>query len=523
MLFLILILLLIPVISKISFWLYAIQLKEYRRDRFKEYILTPQWRKAIFNKIFLLEVTTFLILLFLYLINNIIYLFSILIILLIIENIIYSLKIFKKNIIIPDFTWRMIILIFLSSTLIVFSGLLLFYISLNSILFLIFILIAFPYLFIFISNILLTPLVNFQKNKLYNKAIKKSNTFNDVIKIWITWSYWKSSIKEILSCFLESEWKILKTPKNINTEMWVSRLILNKLSDKFNYFIAELWAYRIWEISLLWKIVNHKYWFLTAIWNQHIWLFWSQSNIIKAKKEICESIIKNKGVLYVNWDNNFLRLTDFDENLNIVKYWFHKDSDMIVDVVNISDWITNIKINYKWVEYFLWTNLIWDHNILNLSWVLAFCLDQGISLNSINKNILDIKLPKDTCEVIVHKKLRLINDTYNLSVDWLKSWLNVLNSFEWDKILVVDDILELWIDSRTVHFDLWKYIWSEEWLNKVLLCWVNYKEDFTDWLLDWGFIIEDIITNLDLINWEKTILFAWKKAKKYFNEIIKNV
>jgi hypothetical protein len=37
-----LILAVLPILYKIIFWLYTIQLKEYRLDRFREYLSTPQ-------------------------------------------------------------------------------------------------------------------------------------------------------------------------------------------------------------------------------------------------------------------------------------------------------------------------------------------------------------------------------------------------------------------------------------------------------------------------------------------------
>ena len=39
----------LPILNKVLFWFFTIQLKEYRFDRFKEYLFTNQWKKAIFN------------------------------------------------------------------------------------------------------------------------------------------------------------------------------------------------------------------------------------------------------------------------------------------------------------------------------------------------------------------------------------------------------------------------------------------------------------------------------------------
>ena len=43
---LLLIVVFFPIYYKFSFWLYVIQLKEYRLDRFKEYFGTKQWKRA---------------------------------------------------------------------------------------------------------------------------------------------------------------------------------------------------------------------------------------------------------------------------------------------------------------------------------------------------------------------------------------------------------------------------------------------------------------------------------------------
>lgn len=517
----IILLLILPLFYKVWFWLYTIQLKEYRGDRFSEYIDTPQWKTVLYNKLLLLESLIFLISSILFIANNYIFVsYYLLLGLLVLENFYVLFKIVKKQLFFPKITSRMILLI----TVLTFILISYIYISFTTFLFSLFVLLLLliPYLFIFISNLLILPIVLLLKRKKIKKAMYISRRYNNVIKIWITWSYWKSSVKEILSSFLEFDWKTLKSPKNINTEMWISDLIIRKLNQKFKYFIAEMWAYKIWEIKLLWEIVDHKYWFLTWIWNQHIWLFWSQSNIIEAKKEIWDSILKNNWVLYINNDNNYLRLTKFKDWLNIVKYWFHTDSDALVEVIDIINWITEFKFKYKSNSHIFKTNLIWEHNILNLAWVLAFCFDQKFSTNQINKVIKNLKLPDDTCEIITHKWIRLINNTYNLSVDSLKSWIKILNSFDWNKIIVSDDILELWVNSEVVHFDLWKFIWRDPQITKVLLCWVNYREAFIDWLLEWWFNGDDLIDNLDKVDKNTTILFAWRRAKKYFNDFIKN-
>lgn len=516
---LLLLLFITPLLYKALFWLYTLQLKEYRWDRFREYALTPQWRNAFLNFWFLIEIP---ILIFAFTIfyepsfwsvsNNMVFY------LLILENIFVIWKFFRLKILKPKFTLRASIL-FISFIVITLNLLIL---NLDNIFFNIILLLIslFPYILYFITNLLFLPLFNHSRNKIIKKASLKSKEFSSPIKIAITWSFWKSSVKEFLSSILEQDWKILKTPDNINSELWVARVILNKLDNTYKYFVAEIWAYRIGEIKTLWKIVNHKYWFLTAIWTQHLWLFGNIENTKKAKSEIVKKILKNSWTLYANFDNKNIQAIDFDKKLKIVKYWLDIiNLDAKSGTIKVKNWITSFEFKYKWITTKFKTSLVWRHNILNLTWVLAFCVDMWIDIKELKKYVKNIVSPNNILKIVEIDEAVVIDDTYNLSEDWLLAWIEVLNSFEWNKILVMDDILELWKQSKKIHFKLWKKIAKSNSVHKIMYVWVNFKKDFYYWLNDWGFdISNNIINSLDNINKWDIVLLEWKWSKKIFKK-----
>jgi len=372
---------------------------------------------------------------------------------------------------------------------------------------------------IFFYNLISLPLVNYKKNKLIKNAIDKSLRIKNPIKIWVTWSYWKSSVKEVLASILEQDDKTLKTPENINSELWVSSLILSKLKDDYKYFVAEIWAYRIGETELLGKIINHKYWFLTAIWNQHLWLFGSLKNIKKGKSEIEKSILENNGTLYANWDNENIRFTKFDKKLNIVRYWKKDNSDAKYSIIWTSGSKTEFEFEYKSTKTKFKIDLIWEHSVLNLTWIIAFLYDIDFKTSEIKKYLKKIKIPENTLEIIKSKEFTLIDDTYNLSENGLLAWIQVLNSFTWNKVLVLEDILELWKQAKKIHFKLWKKIAEKNLIDEVLFCWVNYKENFIEWLLEWWFSSVNILNNLNKIKKSSIILFEGKRTKKYLEKL----
>ncbi|MFK7780418.1 MAG: UDP-N-acetylmuramoyl-tripeptide--D-alanyl-D-alanine ligase [Candidatus Gracilibacteria bacterium] len=523
--YLLLLLTILPLINRFSFWFFTIQLKEYRRDRFKEYLLTPQGKKALFNiwsvielPLFLLSIIIFVDPPFEYIIYNVLFTFFL------IQNIFVARKILTGKIIKPSLTGRLLLTLgILVFGLTIDLFFIIFYGFENFLYTYVLSLFLFTPLYIFLVILISLPLVNYFKNKKINKAIRKSSRNKKTIKIGITGSYGKSSVKEYLASILEQDGTTLKTPENINTELGVSSIVMNKLNNTYKYFIAEMGAYKIGEINILGKIVDHKYGFLTAIGNQHLGLFGSQSNIKTGKAEIANSILKNKGILYVNWDDNFIREIEFNKKLNIIKYGNYKGSDAIYSILNTREAVTTFTIEYKKNIATFETKLLGKHNIVNLTGVISLCYDLGLDASQIKKYLENIKVPKNTLNVINSENFILIDDTYNLSEDGLYAGLDAMNSFNDNKVLVMDDILELGRDAKNIHYVVGKFIAKRNDISKVLFCGVNYKKDFIKGLVDGGFLKKNIVRTLDKVEKNSIILFEGRGSGKYLDKLKQNV
>lgn len=516
--FILVLLSVIPILSKYFFWLYTIQLKEYRFDRFNEYLNTPQWKKAFYNWLLLIEIPILIFSIW-YFIDKAFWdvLYNVLFALLAIETAFYLLKFLRNKLYFPKITWRIkltIILIFILQILL--------FLLINNLYFFIMLNITLNFLFIFISLFLSFPLVKKIKNKKINLAIYISNKKNKPVKIWITWSYWKSSVKNYLEQILSNDWETLSTPKNINTELWVSDLVINNLKNKYKYFVAEMWAYKIWEIKQLWEIVNHKYGFLTAIWNQHLALFWWINNTIKWKTEIALKVLENDWILYANFDNKYIRKHKFDTKLNLVSYAIDKKADAKSEIINDDLEKTKFKFYYKWKSHTYITNLIWKHNILNLTWILAFCYDLWIDSKVLKSALKNLEWDEISVKIIRQFDNVIIDDSYNLSEWWLFSWLEILNKYKTKKsrILIVDDILELWNQAKEIHFNIAKKIAKQKLVDKVFYVWVNYKKEFVKWLIKWWIWTNNLIHNISQIDKKDNILLEWRRAWFYLKKLL---
>jgi UDP-N-acetylmuramoyl-tripeptide--D-alanyl-D-alanine ligase len=520
----------IILLYKTFFWLYVIQLKEYRIDRFREYAWTIQWKSAFLNVWSVVEgvlLVSCFALIFSPLIERI--LGNMIFVFLLLEFVFIFWKWLRKRILYPKFTSRLLITL-LSLFFIYASVFAILFLVQNVFIFywlLLFSLIAVP-VYIFIAIFLTLPIVNKVKAQKIQKAKDKVQSLDGICRIWITWSFGKSSVKTYLQTVLSSKFSSLSTPENINSELWVSSVILEKLNKNYAYFVAEMWAYRKWEIELLWSIVDHKYWFLTWIWNQHLGLFWSIDNTKEGKFEIYNSVKKNNGKLFLNLDNLHIEEHLEKEKIDgkyIISYALNnKDADVWWQILNIENAITNFQVFIREKRLNFSTHLLWSHNILNLCWVIAYCDHIWMSEEEIQIWFDMITTPKNTLELHNKSNTICIDDSYNLSEDWLLAWLDAASSFGKEKriYLILDDILELWQEAEKRHKFLAKQIAENFKLQAIHFCWKNYKSSIIEWLKEiWK---EDLLKNKFEFETSEDIvyLFEWRSSSRLLKKILQS-
>jgi len=134
-----------------------------------------------------------------------------------------------------------------------------------------------------------------------SKAIRKLKK-KKIIKIGITGSFGKTSTKNILKEILEKKYKVCASPKNYNTEMGLSKTILEYLDDH-NILIAEMGARHKGDIKILAKMIEPDYGIITTIGPQHLETFKSLETIEDTKFELAENL-KQDGVMIFNGDSN---------------------------------------------------------------------------------------------------------------------------------------------------------------------------------------------------------------------------
>jgi len=343
-----------------------------------------------------------------------------------------------------------------------------------------------PFYFI-IANILISPLDAFLKNKIVSKAKHKLSEQRNLQVIAITWSYWKTTTKEILHTILSESFNVLSTEWTKNTPLWVSRLILEKLTNSHEVLIVEMWAYTKWNIAELCNIVWPNISIITGITLQHLERFKSLDNIIDAKFEILEYL----------WAND---LAIVDTSSAWVQKWLKEKKLDVRNIIQIQkqlpykylDNLSGIEFDFQWEK--IKTKLLADYigNTIQICYHISKNLGQ--SIESFKKWVQKIDFVDHRMQLIYNPSANIfvLDDSFNGNLEWINTIIKLLKwaPFAWKKIMVAWWIVELWEKLESENKNIWEKL--SKVCDTVLLVAGPVWNAIEFWLLDTWFLKENI-------------------------------
>ncbi len=244
-----------------------------------------------------------------------------------------------------------------------------------------------------IVNLINSP-IEYRVRKWYiNDAKKILKSMPNLTIIGVTGSYGKTSVKNFLDKTLSSKYEVLITPKNYNTTMGVVKTIRENLKPTHQIFVCEMGATKLGDIKEICDLVNPKIGVITSIGPQHLESFKSIENVIKTKFELADSVKANNGVVFLNYNNEYIAKQNPD--MKVIKYGVeNKDLDYnAYNLMSSSNGLTfklldkdndNKEIEFK-------TKLIGKHNIINITAAIAVANYLGINIEKTVPKIREIR------------------------------------------------------------------------------------------------------------------------------------
>ncbi|MDO8570419.1 MAG: UDP-N-acetylmuramoyl-tripeptide--D-alanyl-D-alanine ligase [Candidatus Daviesbacteria bacterium] len=497
LLFLFFLLWILGFITNIFLQLYWWQIKEYRLDRFKDFLSTDIGKQLLFSKLNIVKLFVLISLIIFPLMGTLVFI--------VFYGVLVLKIIFRNSAIFPKWTLRMketftfLILFFLIIGFSFFSVLQKDYLITLIILDLISpLLVGFSVLFI-------GKLVGFHKQNLISKASKKISSMEKLIVIGVTGSYGKTTTKEFIGQLISSKYRVLVTPAHVNTEIGVAQFIIQKLTPKTEVFVVEMGAYRIGEITSLCKLTKPQIGVLTAISNQHLALFGSQENITKAKFELVDYLEKNQGIIILNKDDVQINKIAPKYNLKKIFFSINKKTDIYADAIIATPDSLKFIFHFDNQKFNIVAKIIGKQNVANILTAIAVGKELNIPLQNLIQKTTSLKGIKATMELVFSiKGATLIDDTYNINSEGIKMALDTLKNYQKsNKIIVLSPIIELGNQTTTIHQEILRY--ALEKVDKII--WVGM--DFID-------IIQDFIKTNKV---EEQIKF-YKSPKEAANFLI---
>lgn len=312
----------------------------------------------------------------------------------------------------------------------------------------------FAYTFVYIVNLINSPIEKSIRKGFCIKASKKLKEISNLKVIGITGSYGKTSTKYAVNTILSQKFNTLMTPESYNTTMGVVRTINEKLNSTHQLFICEMGAKYVGDIKEICDIVKPDMGILTAIGPQHLDTFKSLDNVRKTKMELVDSLPEN-GLAFVNWEDENIRKTEIPQNA--VKFGLSSKADYYAENIEITERGSTFDVvlpNKEKIK--IKTKLLGELNILNIVGAVAIADSLGMTADEIKVGAKYLRpVPHRLQLKQNHNGSIIIDDAYNSNIKGAGMALDVLRSFDTkQRVLITPGIVELGDKAKEINREL---------------------------------------------------------------------
>lgn len=288
-----------------------------------------------------------------------------------------------------------------------------------------------------LSAMIMEPIEEKINAKFYAAAAEKLREYPELIRIGITGSYGKTSVKLILKTILSEKYRVLCTPANFSTMMGISRVINEQLGDRHQVLIVEMGAQRQGEIADMAKLVKPTYAVLTNAGLAHIDSFGSVEAAAQAKNELIEALPED-GCAFFGYDGGFgdrLYAKCRREKYRSAGDERAKSDIHVEDLENGVNGASFTLVTSDGKRRRVQTKLLGSYNAANIALCASVALKMGMTLEEIAKAAAKIK-PVNHSLKLMHSDAYVIDDSANDHTEAADEALRVLRDFPGRHILI---------------------------------------------------------------------------------------
>ena len=329
-------------------------------------------------------------------------------------------------------------------------------------------------------------------NRMYMRdAQRRMNAQPGLIRIGITGSYGKTSVKNILYTILSQKYNVLSTPASFNTPMGLTRVIRERLEPAHQIFLAEMGARHRQDIRELTDFIHPAIGVLTSVGPQHLDTFKSLENIIETKYDLIRALPEN-GFAVFN-DDGDICANLYEKTKRTPK--------AIVGRTGGDAWAEDVQVSARGSAFTLCfpdgsrtdctTRMLGAHNISIILLACAVAKHLGLTNAQIQRGISQLQPVEHRLQLLQSRGgVTVIDDAFNSNPVGASRALDVLSRFPGRRIIVTPGMVELGEKEAQYNRAFGREMASAA--DVCVLIGKKHTQPIRDGLLEAGYPAEDI-------------------------------
>ncbi|MEK7545367.1 MAG: UDP-N-acetylmuramoyl-tripeptide--D-alanyl-D-alanine ligase [Patescibacteria group bacterium] len=300
--------------------------------------------------------------------------------------------------------------------------------------------------------------------------------------IGVTGSIGKTTAKDALAHVLSRSYRVLKSEKSYNTELGLPMTILGVLSpgrsilgwirlfwrgfhtaffseEQFDFLILEMGVDKPGDMDLLLSVARPDVAVFTSVAPVHLaeGQFRSLKDVYHEKSKL-PLAVHEKGLIFMNADNEFLRSSGFKSAAKTVWYGTDPTDKLFADNIHSTRDGISFRVHYGELAGEIFVPILGEHHISSILPAIGCALLKGMYLHDIAEALKTFQLPAGRLNLIAGiRESSIIDSSYNASPAAVKMALHVLKSIarkDERKIFVLGNMNELGHHTEQSHLDI---------------------------------------------------------------------
>lgn len=281
----------------------------------------------------------------------------------------------------------------------------------------------------------------------FRDARRKLLGSEDLVRIGITGSWGKTSVKFILGTILNEKYQTLVTPSSYNTPMGVTKVIRSGLEPSHRIFVAEMGARHVGDIKELCRLVHPEIGIITSVGPQHLDTFKTIERIKSTKYEIMEAVPECGCCFFADdGENGIVRsLYEMTEKKKILAGTDSAYNDVWAENISVSSAGSTFTLCTKDRRIHCSTKLLGETNVRNIVLAASAAIYLGLNDRQIANGIAKIEPIEHRLQLITRTGcMTVIDDAFNSNINGAKQAFDVLACFVNNrKIVITPGMVEL--------------------------------------------------------------------------------